>query len=43
MLWNGLELPESYFNDEDVYIIKGDSAEVLADFPEKCIERRTFK
>jgi len=36
--WNGLELPESYFHDDDVYIIKGDSAEILADFPEKCVD-----
>ena len=27
-LWNGLELPESYFHDDDVYIIKGDCREV---------------
>ena len=37
-LWNGLELPESYFHDDNVYIIKGDSAEILADFPEKCVD-----
>jgi len=27
MLWNGLELPESYFHDDDVYIINGDCRE----------------
>jgi len=36
--WNGLELPESYFHDDDVYIIKGDSAEVLSNFPDLCID-----
>lgn len=36
--WNGLELPESYFRDDNVYLIHGDSAEILADFPEKCVD-----
>lgn len=36
--WNGLELPESFFHDNDVYIIKGDAAEVLSSFPDKCID-----
>ena len=26
-LWNGIELPESYFHDDDVYIIHGDCRE----------------
>ena len=37
-LWNGIKLPESYFHDENVYIINGDCREVLPDFPEKCID-----
>jgi len=35
MLWNGLELPESYFHDDDVYIIKGDACQTLPQLPEK--------
>jgi len=38
MLWNGLELPESYFHDDDVYIIKGDCREVLPLMPNKSID-----
>ena len=37
MNWNGLELPESYFHDDDVYIIQGDCLEVLAQIPDKSI------
>ncbi len=35
--WNGLELPESYFHDDDVYIIKGDCQQVMPQIPDKCI------
>ena len=38
MLWNGLELPESYFHDDDVYIIHGDCRNVLPQMPTKCID-----
>lgn len=38
MLWNGLELPEPYFHDDDVYIIKGDSAEVMAQVPIESVD-----
>jgi site-specific DNA-methyltransferase (adenine-specific) len=37
-LWNGIELPESYFNDDDVYIVKGDSAEALLHIPATSID-----
>jgi len=37
MLWNGLELPESYFHDEDVYIIHGDCLNVLSQIPDGSI------
>jgi site-specific DNA-methyltransferase (adenine-specific) len=36
--WNGLELPEAYFHDENVYIIHGDSAKVLSALPNNCID-----
>jgi modification methylase len=36
-LWNGLELPESYFHDDDVYIIKGDCREVLHLIPSQSV------
>jgi len=29
VIWNRLELPDSYFHDDDVYIIKGDCREAL--------------
>jgi len=35
--WNGIELPESYFHDDDVYIIKGDCREVLPQIPNVSI------
>jgi len=38
MNWNGLELPESYFHDDDVYIIHGDCLAVLPQIPGKCID-----
>lgn len=36
--WNGLELPESYFHDDDVYIINGDCFEVLPQIPDNLID-----
>lgn len=36
--WNGLELPESYFHDDDVYIIKGDCLEIMPQIPDKCVD-----
>lgn len=37
-LWNGLELPESFFHDDDVYIIKGDCLEVMPQIPDRSID-----
>ena len=36
--WNGLELPESYFHDDAVYIIKGDACQILPQIPNKSID-----
>ena len=36
--WNGLELPESYFHDDDVYIIKGDCVDILPQLRNHCVE-----
>ncbi|MGR3295887.1 MAG: DNA-methyltransferase [Candidatus Bathyanammoxibius sp.] len=33
-LWNGLELPESYFHDDNVYLIHGDCREILPSLPQ---------
>jgi len=38
MLWNGLELPESYFHDDNVYIIHGSCLEVLPLLPNKSVD-----
>ena len=38
MLWNGLELPEPYYQDDEVYIIHGDCREVLPLIPDKSID-----
>ena len=38
MNWNGLELPEPYYQDESVYIIHGDCREVLPLIPDKSID-----
>jgi len=38
MLWNGLELPGSYFHDDDMCIIKGDSRDVLPQIPDKSVD-----
>jgi len=38
MPWNGLELPESYFHDDDVYIIRGDCLEVLPQVPSRSTD-----
>lgn len=35
--WNGLDLPESYFHDDDVYIIHGDCVKVMPEMPDKSI------
>ena len=36
--WNSLELPESYFHDDNVYIIKGDCLEVLQQMTTESID-----
>ncbi len=36
-LWNGLELPESFYKDDTVYIIHGDCREILPLIPDKSI------
>lgn len=36
--WNRLELPESYFHDDDVYIIKGDCLEVMSQIPNNSVD-----
>ena len=38
MIWNNLELPPSYYQDEWVYIIHGDCREVLPLIPDKNID-----
>jgi len=38
MLWNGLELPPAYYQDDAVYIIHGDCREVLPLIPDKSID-----
>lgn len=38
MNWNGLELPEAYYQDESVYIIHGDCREVLPLLPTGSID-----
>ena len=35
--WNGLELPESFFHDDDVYIACGDSIKELSSLPTKSV------
>jgi len=37
-LWNGLELPEAYYKDDDVYIIHGDCREVLPNLLDKSVD-----
>jgi len=37
-LWNGLELPESFYQDNDVYIICGDCLEMLPRIPSNSID-----
>ena len=36
--WNGLELPESYFHDDNAYIIKGDCLEAMPQLPKSSID-----
>jgi len=36
-LWNGLELPKSYYQDENVYIIHGDCLELLPYIADKSV------
>lgn len=38
MIWNGLELPKSYYQDDAVYIINADCREVLPKIPDKSID-----
>jgi len=38
MNWNGIELPEAYYQDEYVYIIHGDCREVLPLIPDKSVD-----
>ncbi len=38
MLWNGLELPPAYYQDDAVYIIHGDCRDVLPLIPDKSID-----
>jgi len=38
MQWNGLELPEAYYQDDAVYIIHGDCREILPQLPDKSID-----
>jgi len=37
-LWNGIQLPEAYYKDDDVYIIHGDCREVLPRILDKSID-----
>uniref|UniRef100_A0A6M3IWB9 Putative methyltransferase n=1 Tax=viral metagenome TaxID=1070528 RepID=A0A6M3IWB9_9ZZZZ len=38
MIWNGLELPEAYYQDDAVYIIHGDCRDILPLIPDKSID-----
>jgi len=38
MLWNKLELPPAYYQDDAVYIIHGDCREILPLIPDKSID-----
>jgi site-specific DNA-methyltransferase (adenine-specific) len=38
MLWNGLELPPAYYQDDAVYIIHGDCRNILPLIPDKSID-----
>lgn len=38
MIWNGLELPPAYYQDDSVYIIHGDCREILPLIPDKSID-----
>ena len=38
MLWNNLELPPAYYQDDAVYIIHGDCREILPLIPDKSID-----
>ena len=38
MFWNGLELPEAYYQDDAVYIINADCREVLHSLPDKSVD-----
>ena len=38
MIWNGLELPKAYYQDDVVYIIHGDCREILPSIIEKSID-----
>jgi len=38
VFWNGLELPEAYYQDDAVYIINADCREVLHSLPDKSVD-----